>query len=92
MKGERLGEFEEFTLLAVRALGDGTYAVRFKGLFGDEYVRVDGDLPVDSNGNLLYGGLGDNPLNHATVGYPALLVSFTAPLLRWFPHDAPGMP
>ena len=27
MKGERLGEFEEFTLLAVRALGDATYAV-----------------------------------------------------------------
>lgn len=27
MKGERLGEFEEFTLLAVKALGDGTYAV-----------------------------------------------------------------
>jgi DNA-binding PadR family transcriptional regulator len=27
MKGERLGEFEEFTLLAVRALGDCTYAV-----------------------------------------------------------------
>lgn len=27
MKGERLGEFEEFTLLAIRALGDGTYAV-----------------------------------------------------------------
>jgi DNA-binding PadR family transcriptional regulator len=27
MKGERLGEFEEFTLLAVRALGDPTYAV-----------------------------------------------------------------
>jgi DNA-binding PadR family transcriptional regulator len=27
MKGERLGEFEEFTLLAVRALGDQTYAV-----------------------------------------------------------------
>lgn len=27
MKGERLGEFEEFTLLAVRALGDRTYAV-----------------------------------------------------------------
>jgi len=27
MKGERLGEFEEFTLLAVRALGDETYAV-----------------------------------------------------------------
>ena len=27
MKGERLGEFEEFTLLAVRALGDHTYSV-----------------------------------------------------------------
>ena len=27
MKGEHLGEFEEFTLLAVRALGDHTYAV-----------------------------------------------------------------
>ena len=27
MKGERLGEFEELTLLAVRALGDSTYAV-----------------------------------------------------------------
>jgi PadR family transcriptional regulator, regulatory protein PadR len=27
MKGERLGEFEEFTLLAVRALGNNTYAV-----------------------------------------------------------------
>ena len=27
MKGERLGEFEEFTLLAVRALGDDSYAV-----------------------------------------------------------------
>jgi PadR family transcriptional regulator, regulatory protein PadR len=27
VKGEHLGEFEEFTLLAVRALGDNTYAV-----------------------------------------------------------------
>jgi PadR family transcriptional regulator, regulatory protein PadR len=27
MKGERMGEFEELTLLAVRALGDRTYAV-----------------------------------------------------------------
>lgn len=27
MKGERLGEFEEFTLLAVCALGNDTYAV-----------------------------------------------------------------
>jgi DNA-binding PadR family transcriptional regulator len=27
MKGERMGEFEELTLLAVRALGDHTYAV-----------------------------------------------------------------
>ncbi len=27
MRNERLGEFEEFTLLAVRALGEGTYGV-----------------------------------------------------------------
>ena len=27
MKGDHLGEFEEFTLLAIRALGDDTYAV-----------------------------------------------------------------
>jgi DNA-binding PadR family transcriptional regulator len=27
MKGDRMGEFEELTLLAVRALGDHTYAV-----------------------------------------------------------------
>ena len=27
MKGDRLGEFEELTLLAVRALGEPTYAV-----------------------------------------------------------------
>jgi PadR family transcriptional regulator PadR len=27
MKGSRLGEFEEFTLLAVRALNEATYAV-----------------------------------------------------------------
>ena len=31
MKGENLGEFEEFTLLAVRALGDHTYAVPVQG-------------------------------------------------------------
>ena len=27
MKGDRLGEFEEFTLLAVKATGDQTYGV-----------------------------------------------------------------
>ncbi len=27
MKGEHLGEFEEFTLLAIRAVGEDTYAV-----------------------------------------------------------------
>jgi PadR family transcriptional regulator PadR len=27
MKGDRLGEFEEFTLLAVRAIGSATYGV-----------------------------------------------------------------
>lgn len=30
-------------------LGDGTFAVRFKGIFGEEYVRVDADLPTDSD-------------------------------------------
>src|SRR5205085_3360615 len=34
MKGDRLGEFEEFTLLAVQALGDQTYAVPIQ-----EYVE-----------------------------------------------------
>lgn len=32
MKGDRLGEFEEFTLLAVRALGEATYAVPVQAL------------------------------------------------------------
>ena len=27
MKGDRMGEFEEFTLLAVKATGDQTYGV-----------------------------------------------------------------
>jgi Calpain family cysteine protease/RTX calcium-binding nonapeptide repeat (4 copies) len=35
-------------------LGDGTYAVQF----GSSYVRVDGDLPTDVNGNLIYAGMG----------------------------------
>jgi len=39
-------------------LGDGTYAVRFKGLFGEEYVRVDGDLPTKDSGALKYAKLG----------------------------------
>jgi hypothetical protein len=34
--------------------------VRFKGLFGDEFIRVDADLPTIDNGVLIYGGLGDN--------------------------------
>ena len=41
MKGERLGEFEEFTLLAVRALGDNTYAVPVQ-----EYVEKVTARPV----------------------------------------------
>ena len=41
MKGEHLGEFEEFTLLAVRALGDDTYAVPIQ-----QYVEKATGRPV----------------------------------------------
>ena len=41
MKGERLGEFEEFTLLAVRALGDKTYAVPIQ-----QYVEEATSRPI----------------------------------------------
>lgn len=36
--------------------GDGTYGVNLN----DEYFRVDGQLAIDSNGNPLYAGLGEN--------------------------------
>jgi hypothetical protein len=39
-------------------LGDGTYAVHFHNFFGDEYVRVDGDLPTNDNGSMTYARLG----------------------------------
>lgn len=39
MKGDRLGEFEEFTLLAVRALGDNTYAVPVQQYVEDHAAR-----------------------------------------------------
>jgi hypothetical protein len=35
-------------------LGDGTYACVFRTPEGDQFYRVDGDLPVDGNGKLLY--------------------------------------
>ena len=35
-------------------LGDGTYAVQF----GSTYIRVDGDLPTNGSGTLVYAGLG----------------------------------
>ena len=41
MKGDRLGEFEELTLLAVRALGGATYAIPIRG-----YVEAATDRPV----------------------------------------------
>ena len=50
MKGERLGEFEEFTLLAVRALGDNTYAVPIQ-----EYVEKVTARPVSLGS--IYGAL-----------------------------------
>ena len=40
MKGERLGEFEEFTLLAVRALGNDTYAVPVQQFIEDHTRRA----------------------------------------------------
>ena len=39
MKGDRLGEFEELTLLAVRALGDDTYAVPIQQFIEDSTGR-----------------------------------------------------
>jgi hypothetical protein len=36
------------------SLGDGTYAVHFKGNGYDYFVREDADLAVDSGGNLVY--------------------------------------
>ena len=50
MKGDRLGEFEEFTLLAVRALGDHTYAVPIQ-----EYVEKVTTRPVSLGS--IYGAL-----------------------------------
>ena len=43
---------------AVVDLGDGTFAVRFKGFWGDTFVRVDHELPVSSGTNPRYAGLG----------------------------------
>lgn len=51
MKGERLGEFEEFTLLAVRALGDDTYAVPIQ-----QYVEKATGRPVSIGA--IYAALG----------------------------------
>jgi DNA-binding PadR family transcriptional regulator len=39
MKGERLGEFEELTLLAVLALGEGAYGVVVQELIEREAAR-----------------------------------------------------
>ena len=39
MKGDHLGEFEELTLLAVRALGEKTYAVPVQQFIEDETHR-----------------------------------------------------
>ena len=50
MKGERLGEFEEFTLLAVRALGNNTYAVPIQQYVEKATARMranSGDSSID---------------------------------------------
>ena len=39
-------------------LGDGTYAVHFERGGGHHFVRVDGDLPLYTNGTPFYAGLG----------------------------------
>jgi hypothetical protein len=39
-------------------LGDGTYVVQFARQDGDVFVRVDGNLPVDGNGDPAYAQLG----------------------------------
>lgn len=44
----------------ITALGDGTYAVGFYTASGEVFVRVDGYLPVYSNGQLVYAGAGAN--------------------------------
>jgi DNA-binding PadR family transcriptional regulator len=43
MKGDRLGEFEELTLLAVTALGDGTYALPVRDYVAEAAAR---DVPL----------------------------------------------
>jgi hypothetical protein len=46
---------------SITALGDGTYAVRFYNSNGTEsYYRIDAQLPVDSNGDLVYASLTQN--------------------------------
>jgi hypothetical protein len=44
-------------------LGDGTYAVQF----GSTYIRVDGDLPTNGYGSLVYAGLGTGNSNWAAI-------------------------
>ncbi len=72
MQGTPIGDCYLMTLLAAIArndpdhirqtvadLGDGTYAVDFKdNNHHDIYVRVDGDLPTNSDGTLAYAKLG----------------------------------
>ncbi|MBN1943093.1 MAG: hypothetical protein JW849_07340 [Phycisphaerae bacterium] len=43
----------------ITALGDGTYAVRFYSGSTEVYLRIDGDLPVNSSGNLVYARTSD---------------------------------
>lgn len=45
-------------LQSIVSLGDGTYAVRFFANGKERYLRIDADLPVDSDGALPYAGLG----------------------------------
>jgi hypothetical protein len=43
----------------ITSLGDGSYAVRYYDGSSEVYLRIDGDLPVNSYGRLVYQGLGE---------------------------------
>jgi hypothetical protein len=57
--------------------GDGTYGVCFRGVFGKEFIRVDGDLPTKTNGTLHY----------AQSENGALWVSIMEKAWTFFRHD-----
>lgn len=86
MKGERLGEFEELTLLAVRALGDRTYAVPVQQFVEESTGRsVSLGAVYAALGRLELKGFVRSELGEATAqrgGKPKRLYDVTAAGLR----------